>query len=54
MLKIKNVICPVCGKIEEKKEYDFLSDVIQGNIKEYIKDIHNIQIDGLKFCAVCR
>ena len=54
MLKIKRVICPACGKIEEKKEFDFLENVIQGNIKENCLVIKEKIINGLEFCAVCR
>jgi formylmethanofuran dehydrogenase subunit B len=54
MYKIKNVICPGCGKIEEKEEIDFLENVIQGNIKEECLLINEKFINGLQFCAVCR
>jgi hypothetical protein len=54
MLKIKRVICPDCGKIQEKKEYIFDYDVIQGNVKEWPLQIENQDINGLEFCAVCR
>ena len=54
MLKIKRVICPACGKIEEKKEFDFLENVIHGNIKEECLLINEEFINGLEFCAVCR
>jgi hypothetical protein len=54
MLKIKRVICPQCGRIQEKKEFDFLENVIQGNIKEECLIIEENFIHGMEFCQVCR
>jgi len=52
--KIKNVICPACGKIAEKKEFIFLLDVLSGETKENCFVIKEKIINGLEFCAVCR
>jgi len=54
MIKIKKVICPSCGRITEKKEYNFLSDVINGSIKEWPLYVQNKDIQGIEFCAICR
>jgi len=53
-IKTKNVICPACGKITQKKEFDFLSDVIEGNTKEILKEIDGKKIEGMEFCKICR
>ena len=51
---IKNVICPACGKIAEKKEFVYLLDVLSGETKENCIVIKEKIIHGLEFCAVCR
>lgn len=53
-VKLKNTICPSCGRIETKKENDFLNDYIAGNIKESISLKNDKVIHGIKYCAVCR
>lgn len=54
MEKIINVICPSCGKIDKKKEFEFLDNVIQGKSKESCKIINDKQINGIEYCAICR
>jgi len=53
MLKTKKIICASCGRIQEKKEFDFLLDVIEGKTSEILKDIKNVQIEGVNYCSIC-
>lgn len=50
MKKIKRLICPGCGKVEEKEEIYFLAEVIQGKAEE----IKKAGVDGIKWCPICR
>lgn len=52
--KIKKLVCAGCGKIEEKKENDFLLDVIEKNVKEWPLQIENETVNGFFWCNVCR
>jgi hypothetical protein len=54
MQKIKKTICPGCGKIIEKKENDFIFDVIQGNTSENLILQNDNLIHGIEYCAICR
>lgn len=54
MEKTKKIICPQCGRITEKRELIFLSDVIEGKIKEIYKEINGENINGVEYCSICR
>lgn len=53
---IKKTICPECGRIETKEDIFYLVDVLEGRTKEnpYTVITKGIEIDGIKYCPVCR
>lgn len=46
----KKTICPGCGKIEVKEDIIFTCEVLEKETKEIKKS----DIDGLKWCFICR
>lgn len=52
----KTTICPGCGKREEKEDIYFNIEVLEGETKENLYKTINksVEIDGIKWCNVCR